>query len=133
VAAPAHELARSELVAHRTSSPKGQGRRTWKSAERSRLLDVHASAEVAPAPPAFRAILANLLAPRTAPKSPDFSTKTAQLFSKMNDTWLSPVDRVRISVLLGLVSMEEITAYTGLNRAKTIATFRLSPILAAMS
>jgi hypothetical protein len=90
-------------------------------------------AETAPAPPALRAILANLLAPRTAPKTPNFSMKTAQLFSKMNDAWLSPVDRLRISVLLGVLSVEEITAYTGLSRAKTIATFRLSPILAAMS
>jgi hypothetical protein len=86
---------------------------------------------VAPAPAAFRAILAKLLAPGVAPKTAVFSKKTAQLFSRMNDTWLSPVDRLRVSVLLGLVSVEEIVAYTGLTRARAIATFRLAPILAA--
>jgi hypothetical protein len=37
-----------------------------------------------------------------------------------------------VSVLLGLVSMDEIVKYTGMPRAKAIATFRLAPILAAM-
>ncbi len=86
---------------------------------------------VAPAPSAFRAILAKLLAPEAMPKTVTFSKKTAQLFSRMNDTWLSPVDRLRVSVLLGLVSVEEIVRYTGLSRAKAISTFRLAPVLAA--
>jgi hypothetical protein len=85
----------------------------------------------APAPPILAAILRAFLAPGVKlPKPLTYSKKTAELFSKMNDTWLSPVDRLRVSVLLGLVSMEEITAYTGLSRAKAIATFRLAPILA---
>jgi hypothetical protein len=37
-----------------------------------------------------------------------------------------------VSLLLGLVSMEEIVKYTGLTRTKAIAMFRLAPILAAM-
>jgi hypothetical protein len=89
------------------------------------------SAQVAPAPPAFRAIVQALLARGAAPAKPQYSRKTAALFSKMNDTWLSPVDRLRVSVLLGLVSVEEIVRYTGLTRSKAIATFRLGPILAA--
>jgi hypothetical protein len=61
-----------------------------------------------------------------------YSKKTALLFSRMNDTWLSPVERLRISVLIGLVSVEEITRHTGLSRAKSISTFELGPILSAM-
>jgi hypothetical protein len=84
------------------------------------------------APEVFRSLLRALLVPGTAiPKRVTYSKKTALLFSRMNDTWLSPVARLRVSVLLGLVSMEEITAYTGSSRAKAIATFRLGPILAA--
>ena len=84
-----------------------------------------------PAPPVFATVLRRLLAPGVAiPKPLTYSRKTAELFSKLNDTWLSPVDRLRVSVLLGLVSVDEIVKYTGLTRAKAIATFRLAPILA---
>jgi hypothetical protein len=84
-----------------------------------------------PAPPAFAPLLRKLLAPSVAiPKPLAYSKKTAALFSRMNDTSLSPVDRLRVSVLLGLVSIEEIVKYTGLPRAKAIASFRLGPILA---
>ena len=61
-----------------------------------------------------------------------FDKRTANLFSRMNDRWLPPVERLRVSVLLGLISMEEITAYTKLSRAKATAKFGLAPILAAM-
>lgn len=85
-----------------------------------------------PAPPVLATVLRKLLASGVAlPKPLTYSKKTAELFSRMNDTWLSPVDRLRVSVLLGLVSVEEIVAYTGLTRAKAISTFRLAPILAA--
>jgi hypothetical protein len=50
----------------------------------------------------------------------------------MNDTWLSPVDRLRVSVLLGLVSVEEIVKYTGVARERAVSMFRLAPILAVM-
>jgi hypothetical protein len=84
-----------------------------------------------PAPPVFAAVLRKLLAPGVAlPKPLTYSKKTAELFSKLNDTWLSPVDRLRVSVLLGLVSMDEIVKYTGLPRAKVITMFKLAPILA---
>ena len=84
-----------------------------------------------PALPAFAAVLRTLLAPGVAlPKPLTYSKKTAELFSRMNDTWLSPVDRLRVSVLLGLVSTDEIVKYTGLTMAKAIATFKLAPVLA---
>ena len=90
-------------------------------------------ADSSPAPAAFGAVLRELLVPGVdLPKPLTYSKKTAELFSRMNDTWLSPVDRLRVSVLLGLVSMDEITTYTGLSRAKAITTFKLAPILAAM-
>jgi hypothetical protein len=84
---------------------------------------------VAPAP--FAQLLRKLLERGVkVPKPLTYSKKTALLFSRMNDSWLSPVDRLRASVLLRLVSMEEITAYTGLSRQKAITTFKLAPILA---
>ena len=61
-----------------------------------------------------------------------FGLTTAQALSPLNDTWMAPVDRLRVSVLLGLVSLEEIVKYTGVTRAKAITMFRLAPILAAM-
>jgi hypothetical protein len=86
-----------------------------------------------PAPPVFANVLRGLLAPGTVvPKPLNYTMKTAELFSRLNDTWLAPVDRLRVSVLLGLVSMEEIVKYTGLTGPKAIAMFRLAPILAAM-
>lgn len=86
-----------------------------------------------PAPSAFATVLRRLLAPGVAiPKPLTYSKKTAQLFSKMNDTWLSPVDRLRVNVLLGVVSVDEIVKYTGVSRAKAISMFKLAPILAAM-
>ena len=86
-----------------------------------------------PAPPVFADVLRGLLASNVAvPKPLTYSKKTAELMGKSNDTWLSPIDRLRVSVLLGLVSMEEIVKYTGLTRAKAVAMFRLAPILAAM-
>jgi hypothetical protein len=89
--------------------------------------------QASPAPPVLATVLRKLLAPGVAlPKPLTYSKKTAELFSKMNDTWLSPVDRLRVSVLLGLVSMEEITAYAGLSREQAVSMFRLAPILAVM-
>jgi hypothetical protein len=86
-----------------------------------------------PAPPAFASVLREVLAPGVAIPAPLlFDKPTASLFSRTNDRWLSPVERLRVSVLLGLVSMDEITAYTKLSRAKATATFKLAPVLAAM-
>jgi hypothetical protein len=93
----------------------------------------YSRAPTTPAPEALRGALTAILAPAVKiPKPLTYSKKTALLFSRLNDTWLSPVDRLRVSVLLGLVSMEEITAYTGLSRVKAVSMFRLAPILAAM-
>jgi hypothetical protein len=90
-------------------------------------------AQTSPAPPVLATVLRKLLAPGVViPKPLTFSKQTAGLFSRINDTWLSPVDRLRVSVLLGLVSMDEITTYTGLSRAQAVSMFRLAPILAAM-
>jgi hypothetical protein len=84
-----------------------------------------------PAPPVFVTVLRRLLGPGTAPKA-IFDRATAERFARMSDTWMAPFDRLRVSLLLGLVSMEEIVKYTGLKRPKAVAMFRLAPILAAM-
>ena len=130
--------AKSAIIA-----PKGKGTLPGSAMSQPDLWshgkDFHAlgypakASDSSPAPPVFAALLRRILAPGVAlPKPLTYSKKTAELFSKMNDTWLSPVDRLRVSVLLGLVSMEEIVKYTGLTRPKAITMFRLAPILAAM-
>ena len=92
----------------------------------------YSSSPSTPAPEVLRSVLRAVLRPEVQiPKPLTFSRKTAALFAKMNDTWLSPVDRLRVSVLLGLVSVEEIVKYTGLPRAQAVSLFRLTPILAA--
>ena len=91
------------------------------------------SARAAPAPDAFKPVLRYLLSPGVMiPKPLMFDKPTAKLFSRMNDRWRSPVERLRVSVLLGLVSLDEITAYTKLSRAKATAKFGMAPVLAAM-
>jgi hypothetical protein len=86
-----------------------------------------------PAPAVLGAVLRPLVPAGAAlPRPLTFGWKTARALSPMNDTWLPPVERLRVSVLLGLVSVEEIVTYTGLSRAKAIATFELAQILAAM-
>jgi hypothetical protein len=117
--APGSSASRPDLYGH------GKG---W-SLRRQAPLPTDSS----PAPPVFANVVRAVLTKGAAvPKPLTYSKKTALLFSRMNDTWLTPVDRLRVSVLLGLVSMEEIVKYTGMPRAKAIATFRLAPILAAM-
>ena len=92
-----------------------------------------AATDNTPAPPIFAELLRPLLARGVAlPKPLTYSKKTVERFSRLNDTWASPVDRLRVSVLLGLVSMEEIVKYTGVPRSKAISQFRLEPILTAM-
>ena len=92
------------------------------------------SSSPTPAPEALRSVLRAVLRPGVRiPKPLTFSLATAQLFGQLNDTWLSPVDRLRVSVLLGLVSVDEIVKYTGVSRAKAISTFKLTPILAVMN
>jgi hypothetical protein len=91
------------------------------------------TAEVVAAPPVYATVLRKLLAPGASiAKARVYSRATAQLLSRLNDTWLTPADRLRVSVLLGLVSIEEIVKYTGLTRPEAVAQFRLAPILAAM-
>jgi hypothetical protein len=132
------DSSRSAIIA-----PKGQGtapgsagsqRDLWGHGKDFHLMGFSANpSDSSPAPPVFGAVLRRILAPGVAiPKPLTYSKKTAELFSRLNDTWLSPVDRLRVSVLLGLVSMDEITAYTGLSREKAISMFRLAPILAVM-
>jgi hypothetical protein len=92
-----------------------------------------AAGDNTPAPPIFGKLLRTLLARGVAvPKPLTYSRRTVERFSRLNDTWASPVDRLRVSVLLGLVSMEEIVKYTGVPRSKAISLFRLEPILAVM-
>ena len=124
-------------------APKGRGTAPGSPLSRRDLYghgkrwSAHGAAAAAsddtPAPPIFAALLRTLLAPGVSVPSPlTYGRKTVERFSRLNDTWASPVDRLRVSVLLGLVSVDEIVKYTGVSRSKAISRFRLEPILAAM-
>lgn len=85
-----------------------------------------------PEPAALRGILGRIIGRGARlPQSLPFSLATAKLFGQLNDTWLSPVERVRISVLLGLVSLDEIVKATKLTRPQAVQTFRLGSIKVA--
>lgn len=86
------------------------------------------------APATLRAILENALAPGTPiPATPDFSQATAELFEQLGDDWLSDVQRVQVSVLLQLVSVDEIAQAIGLAQQQIIDTLELQPYLDAIN
>jgi hypothetical protein len=47
----------------------------------------------------------------------------------MADPYLTPIGRLRVSVLLRLVSVSQIATKLGITSAKAISTFGLQPIL----
>lgn len=61
-----------------------------------------------------------------------FSLATAKSFKDLNDSWLSDVGRVQISVLLRLVSVKTIANKTGLSRSEVKRKLRLGPYLDAI-
>lgn len=62
----------------------------------------------------------------------NFSLATAKKFSGVDDKWLSDVGRVQISVLLQMVSVQEIAKISGLGRSEVKRKLRLGPYLDAI-
>ncbi len=58
-----------------------------------------------------------------------YDQSTAALFEQTNDPKLPPVSRLRVSVLLGLVSPAAVASALGITSDKAISTFTLKPIL----
>ena len=74
-------------------------------------------------------MLTGLLPGVTLPNPLNYDQTTAGLFEHMADPNLTPVVRLRISVLLQLVSVSQIATKLGITSAQAIATFGLQPIL----
>ena len=86
-----------------------------------------------PAPEPLRTILQNVFAPGTSiPATLNFDQATAELFANLDDNWLSDTQRAQISVLLQLVTVDEIAQATGLSQQQIIDTLGLQPYLDAI-
>ena len=66
------------------------------------------------------------------PVATNFSLSTAKGFQNLNDKWLSDVGRVQVSVLLQMVSVQEIAKISGLTRGQVKRKLRLGPYLDAI-
>jgi hypothetical protein len=85
------------------------------------------------APAQLRTILLGVMEPGTTiPATPDYSQATAELFEHLGDTWLTDVERAQLSVLLELVTVQEIATATGLGQQQIIDTLGLQPYLDAI-
>jgi hypothetical protein len=73
------------------------------------------------------AVLGSLLPGVKLPNPLNYDQTTAGLFSHMADPYLIPAVRLRISVLLQLMSVSQIAAKLGITSAKAISTFGLRP------
>lgn len=80
--------------------------------------------------PASPVILRSLLAPGT-PIPTNFDRAGAAAFEHLADPKLPPVTRVRLSVLLGLVSVDTVAQQSGLSKDQAIQTLGLQPFATA--
>ncbi len=81
------------------------------------------------APSVAETVLANLLPGVTLPDPLNYDQTTAGLFEHFADPYLTPDVRLRLSVLLQLVSVDQIASTIGITDAQAIQTFNLRPIL----
>lgn len=87
------------------------------------------------AAPALRVILMDMLVPGTEiPAQLMFDRQTAELIGgQINPEVLGPVERVRLSVLLTMISTDEIAALLELTREDTIELFDLGAVEAVLA
>jgi hypothetical protein len=86
-----------------------------------------------PAAKPLRTILQDVFDPSTSSPDPlNLDQATAELFENLNDDWLNDTQRAQISVLLQLVTVEEIAQATGLGEQQIIDTLGLQPYLDAI-
>ncbi len=90
---------------------------------------------VSPAAPVLPELLANLLTPGVAiPAQLNFSRKTAELISgQISEEVLGAEARVRLSVLLTMISTDEIAALLNLTRGEVVELFKLEGIEAVIA
>ena len=88
---------------------------------------------IAPAPSVANTVFTDLLPGTTLPNPLNYVETTAQLFSHLNDPHLPPTQRLRVSVLLQLLSVHEIARTLAVSDAQAIETFDLQPILDIIS
>ena len=82
----------------------------------------------------LRTILRHVLADGTPiPRSPTGIKRPPSCSRHLNDDWLSDVQRAQITVLLQLVTVDEIAQATGLGRQQVIDTLGLQPYLDAIN
>lgn len=86
------------------------------------------------APDVAGVILSDLLQPGTTiPQPLWFSRETVELIGgNIDPDVLSPVERLRLSVLLTMISTDEVAALLNLTREETVETFGLAPIEAVL-
>ena len=86
------------------------------------------------APDVARVILGNILKPDVSiPQPLWFSRETVELISgNINPEVLGPVERIRFSVLLTMISTDEVAALLNQTREVTVETFGLAPIEAVI-
>jgi len=86
------------------------------------------TAGATPAPSTLAAIMSSLGLTNTT----EYGTTLLESFEHLNDTWLTDVQRVQLSVLLQLVTPAEAAVATGSGEQQVIDAMGLQPYLAAM-
>jgi hypothetical protein len=83
-----------------------------------------------PMPEPFRDLLADELGSQV-PEALEFSSESAALMDQLLERWMSPVDRLRVEVLLTMRSLDEVAELSGLGQDEAVETFGLQPYLDA--
>ncbi|HEY7281277.1 MAG TPA: hypothetical protein VID47_06740 [Actinomycetota bacterium] len=84
---------------------------------------------ISSAPPEAKTVLSSLLPGIHLPKPLNYDESTAKLFEHLNDTYLPPTTRLRLAVLLQLVTVTQIAHKLGITGAQAISKFKLQPTL----
>ncbi len=84
---------------------------------------------VSPAPSEAKTVLKSLLPGVNLPNPLTYDESTAKLFQHMKDPYLPPATRLKLAVLLQLVSVSQVAHKLGITNTQAISRFRLQPIL----
>ena len=84
---------------------------------------------VSPAPSEAKTVLKSLLPGVNLPNPLTYDESTAKLFQHMKDPYLPPATRLKLAVLLQLVSVSQVADKLGITNTQAISRFRLQPIL----
>jgi hypothetical protein len=115
-------------------APKGRGLYPGSPVRRRDLWSLFGAkpSDASPAPPELAAIAGGVVARGVGvPRTPVYGQATARLLGRLDDRWLTQLDRVRVSLALGLVSMDEVVKVTKLSRRDAVQTLELAGVRAA--